>query len=132
MKEDASDLEAGGARHLDVANEPVAGEIHVIGELDRDAQVRVLQRHVGDERIGDVAELSLPAVVVEPGELPVDEKAGPAEVAHGLIGIADARKIDVANRVVRVEADAYVAVSDDKASGHGLVAMLVLRTGKRS
>src|SRR5216683_2022228 len=51
MEEDTSDLETRGARHFDVADEPVAGEVDEIRELDGDSQGRVLQRDVGDQRI---------------------------------------------------------------------------------
>ncbi len=119
MEEDTSDFETRGARHLDVADEPVAGEIDEIRELDSDSQSRVLQRDVGDQRILYVSELALPGGVVEPGEPAVDEEPGSAHVAHGLVGVPDPWKIDVANGIVGVEANQHVAVSDHEASRHG-------------
>src|SRR5438445_1031152 len=120
VEEDTADVEARRARHLDIADEPVAREVDVIREFDRDTKPGVLQRGVGDQRILDVTQLAFPAVVVNPGELAVDEEPGPAEVAHGLVRVANPRKVDVANRIVGIETNQHVAVSDDEASGHAL------------
>src|SRR5713226_2985119 len=95
VEKDAPDLEAGWAHHLDVADEPVAGEVDVISELDRDPQRGVLESDVRDQRILDIPELAFPAVVVEPGEPAVDEEAGTAQVAHRLVGVTDPREVDV-------------------------------------
>src|SRR5205807_3860291 len=84
MQKGAPDLETCRARHLDVADEPVARQVDVVGELYGHPQPDVLQRDVGDERIFDVAELPIPATAVEPRELAVDEETGVADVAHRL------------------------------------------------
>src|ERR1700738_4632298 len=124
VEEYAPDVETGRAGHLDVADEPVACKVHVIRELDSDPQLRVLESDVGDQRIFDITEVALPVGIVEPGELAIDEQAGTAQIAHGLVRISDAREVDVAHRIRGIESDERVAVADDEASGHGLVAIL--------
>jgi hypothetical protein len=48
----------------------------------------------------------------------VYEEAAVAGIAHRLVGLADAREVDVTHGVGRVEADQRVAVPDDEAPGH--------------
>ena len=55
------------------------------------------QRHIADERVFDVRELALPRSILQPRELAVDEEPDMADVAHGVVGVADARVVDVAD-----------------------------------
>ena len=123
MEEDAAGFEAGVTRHLDVADEPVAGEVDEVLELHRDPQTGVLQGHGGDQRVLRVSELPFPAGFLDPRELAVDEEARPAYVAHGLVGISNAREKQIAHRIVGVEAHEHIAISDNEASRHVLCAL---------
>src|SRR5665811_1334893 len=89
MEEDTAGGEARLARHLDVPDEPVARQVDEVLELDGDPQAGILEGDRGDERVLRIAELPLPARVFDPRELTVDEEARPADVAHGLVGVAD-------------------------------------------
>ena len=89
----------------------------------------MLQSDVADERVLRVCEAAFPSVVVEPREFAVDEESRAAHVAHRVIRVADPREVQVANRVMGVETDQDVAVSDHEASWHGLRAMLPASTG---
>src|SRR5439155_516613 len=99
-------------------HEPVARHVDEVFELHGDAQARMLERDVRDERVRRVLQLALPCRVVEPCELAVDEEARVARVAHRLVGIADAREVKVPDRVVGVEAYEHIAVADDDAPWH--------------
>src|SRR5207247_9976601 len=107
--------------------EPVAGEVDVVLEVDRDAESRMAQRHVADERVLDVCELALPRPIFKPRETTVDEEADVADVAHRVIRVADARVVDIANRVRRIEPDKRVAVSENEASRHVCCAAILRR-----
>src|SRR5882762_2987616 len=125
MKEDSPVIESGVAGHLDVANEPVTGEVDEILELDGDPEAGILQRHRGHERVFGVTEMPFPTLVLDPSEFAIDEEAGTADVAHRLVGVADSRKVNIANRVVGIEAHEHVAISNDEASRHALSAILL-------
>src|SRR6266550_1803306 len=125
MKEDSPVIETGVAGHLDVANEPVTGEVDEILELGGDPEAGILQRHRRHERVFCVTEMPFPTLVFDPSEFAVDEEACTADVAHRLVGVADSRKVNVTNRVVGVEAHEHVAISDDEASRHALSAILL-------
>src|SRR5260221_9647319 len=131
MKEAEPDIEPGWADHLDVADEPVAGHVDEVAELHRDAEAWVREGHVGDERILRIAQLAVPVAVVEPRELAVDVETRAAWVAHGLVGVADPRKVEVANRVGGVVANQHVAVADHEVAGHGLRRIVVTFTRVR-
>src|SRR4029077_20506400 len=111
MEEDPADVEAGWAHDLDAADEPVAGHVDEIHELDRDAEARVRHRHVGDQAVLRVPQVAVPGGVVDPGELAVDEEARAAGVAHRLVGVTDARVEQVADGVASVEAPENAAVA---------------------
>src|SRR5204863_9856830 len=51
MKEGATDPESGRREHGHVADEPVAREVDVILEVDGDAEPRMRQRYIADERV---------------------------------------------------------------------------------
>src|SRR2546430_2314949 len=116
VKEDATDGKPGGRGHADVADEPVARQVDVVLELDRDAETRMAQRDVAHQRVLRIAELALPRGVVEPRELPVDEEPRPADIAHRVVGIPHARVVDVAYRVRGIEAHECISVAEDEAS----------------
>src|SRR6266550_6189587 len=116
MKEDSPIIETAIAGYLDVANEPVTGEVDEILELDGDPEAGILQRHRRHERVFGVSEMPFPTLVLDPSEFAVDEEAGTADIAHRLVGVADSWKVNVANRVVGIEAHEHVAISDDEAS----------------
>ena len=118
VKKDATSAEAGRRLDLDVANEPVARQVHVIGKFDGDPKTGMLERHVSDQRVLCIAQLSIPGRVVEPGESAVDEESRAADIAHRLVGVTDSRKVDIADRVGRVEPHQDVAISDDETSRH--------------
>ena len=104
--------------HLEVPEEPVAGHVDVVGEVDGDAVAVVARGDVGYQRVLRVAEVKLPARVVQPGEAAVQVEAGPAEVAGGVVLQPDLGMEDVADGVVGVEGDQRVAVADDDAARH--------------
>src|ERR1700694_797092 len=119
VEEGATCGESGRRLDLDVADEPVARQVDIVRELHGDPKAGMSERHIADQRVFGVPEMPYPRRVVEPRELSVDEKAGAADVAHGLVGVPDPRKVDVANGIVGVEAHEHVAISDDEASRHG-------------
>ncbi len=113
MEEDVTCGKARCRFDLEVADEPVAGQIDIVLELDGDPESRMRHRDVADQRVLGVAEMAFPGRVVHPGELAIDEKTCAAYVAHRVVGVTDPREENVANRVVGVEADEDVAISDD-------------------
>ena len=72
MKEHAAGVEAASARDLEVADEPVAGEVDVVREVDGDPQTGMLNGHIADEGVLRVCEPAFPCRVVQPRELAVD------------------------------------------------------------
>ena len=105
MEEGRSHLEPGRRGHRQVADEPVAGEVDEVLEVDRDAQFLMAHRHVADERVLDVRQLALPRRIFKPGKPAVDEEADVADVAHGVIRVAHTRVVDIADRIRRIESD---------------------------
>src|SRR4051812_15917194 len=101
-------------------------EVDVAIEIDRvpasqlDPQAGVAQVRVTDEGLVLVIDPPLPALLVDPRELPVDPDAEATGVAGRVVLETDVRVVDVPQRVGAVERDEEVAVAEREIARHGL------------
>jgi hypothetical protein len=87
-------------------------EVHGVPATKSQAERRVVQGRVTDERLVLVLDVDLPAVVSDPAELSVDPDAESARSADGVVLLSDVGVVDVAQLIARVERDEEIAVAE--------------------
>src|SRR6185503_4447292 len=86
----------------DLLEVDVPVEVDRVAAAELDLEPGVTQVRVADERLVLVVDPSLPAVLGDPRELPVEPDAEAARVTGRVVLEADVREIDVPHRVRRV------------------------------
>ena len=79
--------------------------------MELDAQARVTEVRVADERLVLVVDVALPPIVRDPREGTVRPDSEAARVADGVVLETNVWVVDVAEGVGRVEGDEEVAVA---------------------
>ena len=92
----------------------VDGVAHVKDE----PELTVGQGHIGDERVGLVADPTLPFRAVGPAEPPVGEHPEAARMSDRVVFLAQVREVDVAQAVRGVEHHLQRAVADHQVARH--------------
>src|SRR5437868_5387794 len=97
----------------DLAKVDVAVRIDGVVATKADADRVVLNQHIRDDRVAQIGERALPAVILNPAGLAVDPDAE-TEARAGVILQADVRVVDVGEPVLRIERDDERAVANDQ------------------
>ena len=80
----------------------------------------VLASDVGDQRLAQVAERSLPLIALYPGNRVIGKDAEARGRARVVL-LSDVRKVDVGQSVLRIERDDERSVADQKVARHDSV-----------
>ena len=105
-------------RHRNLSDVDVLVEVDGVPHVQYEPEYAVRQGHVRYQRIGRVAELSLPLRTVDPTEPCINEHPESAGMAHGMVLFAQVWEIHVAESICRIEHDLERAVADDQIAGH--------------
>jgi len=81
----------------------------VAGQLQ--AKLGVDQPHLGHQRLGEIAQIALPARPAEPRKLPIGPHAHPTGRAIGLVLAPDVGIVDIAELIVLVKADQQPSIA---------------------
>ena len=119
LAEEEAHLPPPGAEVLDgeLAHEDVLVEVHGVVDGEEQAETFVEEVHVGHERLAEVAEIALPPRA-DPGEGAVDPDADARGRAAEVVLLPDVGEVEVAQRVLGVEAGVEGAVADRDVPGH--------------
>jgi hypothetical protein len=104
--------------HFDGAEEDRPFGIHGVVAVERDAKLSMREADVRDEGIGEIVHLSLPAVVVKPGETAVYPDPHAVGMADRVVVPADMREIEITQAIAAVEVHQQAAVADRKIPWH--------------